>query len=62
MWAAMKSTAETSSGWSIQTFQISPVVTGTEVSRLTRWIVLHQLVGQSRLAAVDRLVADHDRC
>ena len=35
MWAAMKSTAETSSGWSSQTFQISPVVTGTLVWRFT---------------------------
>ena len=34
MCAAMKSTAETSSGCSIQTFQISPVVTGTEVCAL----------------------------
>ena len=40
MCAAMKSTAETSSGCSIHTFQISPVVTGTVVERLTRWIFL----------------------
>jgi hypothetical protein len=35
----MKSTADTSSGCSIQTFQISPVVTGTVTERLTRWII-----------------------
>ena len=55
----MKSTAEASSGCSIQAFQISPVVTGTEVSRLTRWILrISSLDGL--VAAVDRLVADHD--
>ena len=48
----MKSTAETSSGWSIQAFQISPVVTGTEVSRFTRWILRDQLV--DGLLAADR--------
>ena len=40
MCAAMKSTAEASSGWSIQTVQISPVVTGTGLWRLTRWMIL----------------------
>ena len=58
-WAAMKSTADASSGCSIQAFQISPVVTGTEVSRLTRWILLmsSSVVCSPR---IDRLVADHD--
>ena len=32
----MKSTAEASSGWSLQTVQISPVVTGTGLMRFTR--------------------------
>ena len=36
MWAAMKSTADASSGCSIQTVQISPVVTGTGLCRFTR--------------------------
>ena len=36
----MKSTDEASSGWSIQTVQISPVVTGTGLMRLTRWMIL----------------------
>ena len=34
----MKSTAEASSGWSIQTVQISPVVTGTGLCRFTFWM------------------------
>ena len=38
MCAAMKSTAEASSGWSIQTVQISPVVTGTGLDLFTRWM------------------------
>ena len=59
MCAAMKSTAETSSGCSIQAFQISPVVTGTVVSRLTRWIMLDQVVDRL-LAAEDGFVADDD--
>ena len=40
MCAAMKSTAEASSGWSIQAVQISPVVTGTGLERFTRWMSL----------------------
>ena len=40
MCAAMKSTAEASSGWSIQTVQISPVVTGTGLDRFTFWMSL----------------------
>src|ERR1700691_1014467 len=38
--AAMKSTAEASSGWSIQTVQISPVDTGTGLERFTLWMSL----------------------
>src|SRR5579862_6960989 len=38
MCAAMKSTAEASSGWSIQTVQISPVVTGTGLCLFTFWM------------------------
>ena len=34
----MKSTAEASSGWSIQTVQISPVVKGTGLDRFTFWM------------------------
>ena len=59
MCAAMKSTAETSSGCSIQTCQISPVVTGTLVERFTRWISLDE-IGHLLLAAEDGFVADDD--
>ena len=36
----MKSTDEASSGCSIQVVQFSPVDTGTELERFTRWMIL----------------------
>ena len=60
MCAAMKSTAEASSGWSIQTVQISPVVTGTGLIALDALDERDQLV--DRLFRAQRgFVADHDR-
>ena len=60
MWAAMKSTAEASSGWSSQTVQISPVVTGTGLWRLTHcrmviWAAtLFSTLISSRMSSNDR--------
>ena len=59
MCAAMKSTADTSSGCSIQTCQISPVVTGT-FGRALDVLDHRDQVGDRLLAAVDRFVADDD--
>ena len=55
----MKSTAEASSGCSIQTVQISPVVTGTGLDRFTLWM---SLIRSSTLMSVRRrgFVADDD--
>ena len=59
MCAAMKSTAEASSGCSSQTFQISPVVTGTFTSRFTRWI--YSMSSSVLISSRSRFVADDDR-
>ena len=52
MCAAMKSTAEASSGWSIQTFQISPVVTGTWARSLHALDELDQVVDVHLVAQI----------
>jgi len=54
MCAAMKSTAEASSGWSIQAVQFSPVVTGTGLDFFTLWMILMR---SSTLVSVRNIVS-----